>query len=682
MENQPERKRRDLELAQAKGSGADCKLPSPEKVKNMKTTVPSFAMCSLILIGLAPAAGQTSSSGVSADASPKLQVKPDAQKAQINFLSWDTEGGEKAEKNLLRAPAVLRWKAADKLSSSAEVVATAEATGVAGASWTMPAGGGELLWSVRQTGRNLKMTIAARGTQPATIEGLELVFPLDPGLTPTTVLPADCGDDGHLQLPAIISAPDFGQMLLTATPALKGRLEGSRAKKFVDFVVEIPITALHDGCVLTLEPTYLPPPKGLQDAAIWREVRRGWFNIFQPTARWGEQGRAFSAPPGLLGNNVLSDPCSLALWFYGDQALWTPELAPGISVAKMVRRTTDFWLDQRTKTSGEVVGYWDYGNFLDGNAGPVIAAWDYVEASGDKAWLAARIGRIEFIANYLARRDIDSDGLIEATQSGNRNKLWEPDRSCAWWDAINCGHKDGYTNAIIYRAFRCLADLERTAGRAEQAAHYTRLADALKVAYTKTLYNEKTGWLAWWKSEDGELHDYASPVVNGLAIEYGLVEPAQGREILGRLRAKMKDVGFTRLDLGIPGVLVPIPPYDYLQATGLGCPHTPDGKDTFGQYMNGGISAGQGTHFIAAHYVVGEREEGDRLLREMLKHQAAAGFHNGVRDLAMQGIDWTTWDGKPCGYEGYLADSFRFFQLALLREPAFRERFYRPLSAK
>ncbi len=66
----------------------------------------------------------------------------------------------------------------------------------------------------------------------------------------------------------------------------------------------------------------------------------------------------------------------------------------------------------------------------------------------------------------------------------------------------------------------------------------------------------------------------------------------------------------------------------------------------------------------------------------MLRHQAAAGFHNGVRDVGGQGIDWTTWDGKPCGYEGYLADSFRFFQLALLREPAFRERFYRPLSTK
>jgi len=43
----------------------------------------------------------------------------------------------------------------------------------------------------------------------------------------------------------------------------------------------------------------------------------------------------------------------------------------------------------------------------------------------------------------------------------------------------------------------------------------------------------------------------------------------------------------------------------------------------------------------------------------------------------MEGIDWTTWDGRPSGYEGYLADSFRFLQAVLLRERPFRERLYR-----
>ena len=61
--------------------------------------------------------------------------------------------------------------------------------------------------------------------------------------------------------------------------------------------------------------------------------------------------------------------------------------------------------------------------------------------------------------------------------------------------------------------------------------------------------------------------------------------------------------------------------------------------------------------------------------------QAQGGFQNGAVNAYPKGIDWTTWDGKPAGYEGYLADSFRFLQAVLLREQKFRERLYRPLRA-
>jgi hypothetical protein len=69
-------------------------------------------------------------------------------------------------------------------------------------------------------------------------------------------------------------------------------------------------------------------------------------------------------------------------------------------------------------------------------------------------------------------------------------------------------------------------------GRDIQKQRYATLADRFKAAYSKNLFNPATGWLGNWRSADGELHDYASTYVNGIAIEYGLVEPAQGREIL------------------------------------------------------------------------------------------------------------------------------------------------------
>jgi hypothetical protein len=283
------------------------------------------------------------------------------------------------------------------------------------------------------------------------------------------------------------------------------------------------------------------------------------------------------------------------------------------------------------------------------------------------------------VADFLIRRDVDGDGLVEAVPSGDRGSLTQPNRSCAWWDALNCGHKDGYTNALIFRAWCCLADLESKLGRNLEAQKYLGRARKLRENYAKVLFNPATGWLAWWRSRDGELHDYASPTLNGLAIEYGLVEPAAGRAILDRLWAKIAAAGFTRFDLGIPPMLVPVHRSDYLQPDAIGIPGREDGTDTFGQYMNGGITAGHVLHFLAAHYVLGENERADRVLRAMLARQARGEFENGVRDASMQGIDWTTWDGKPSGYEGYLADSFRFLQAVLLREARFRERLYRPM---
>ena len=66
----------------------------------------------------------------------------------------------------------------------------------------------------------------------------------------------------------------------------------------------------------------------------------------------------------------------------------------------------------------------------------------------------------------------------------------------------------------------------------------------------------------------------------------------------------------------------------------------------------------------------------------MLDRQQSGAFQNGVVNSYPGGIDWTDWQGKPFGYEGYLADSFRFLQAVLLREPAFRDRLYRPLRTR
>ena len=198
---------------------------------------------------------------------------------------------------------------------------------------------------------------------------------------------------------------------------------------------------------------------------------------------------------------------------------------------------------------------------LDANAAPLIGAWCYVEASGDRKWLAFQIEKLELIAEFMARHDADGDGLIELKRSGNYGEMTGYNSA---WDCYNQGHKDGYSNLLAYRAWRCLSDLEGQLGRRERQARYKQLADRLKASFAKTLYNPATGGRAGVETADGQLHDYAWPSITGMAVAYGVVEPAQGARCSPVSGKKVGEVGFKRFDLGLPCTLVPVRRGDYI----------------------------------------------------------------------------------------------------------------------
>jgi len=650
-----------------------------------------------------------------AGGSSVLRLEADCRTATLPFLSWDTEGGDRAKNNLLRTGISLKGR-----SQGALVDLAVEGTshGQDEVQFRLAALDRKIIWTVRTAADgSFTMQFAAesrsgKGTVPfssdenrdsppvvrtggenaaanAGLDALELAFPFSPRMAATVPLPSRWETDGSLRLPAVISAPDFGQMLLNATPgnAVRGRLLGSRAQQTADFMLEMPVPSIGETRTLAFAPLYLPAPAGMQKPSLWRAARRGWFNAFQPTAEWGDQSNPFSAPAGVLANNVISDPVSCLVCMWADQALLTPKFSDDIRPTDLVRRTVEWWLKCRTRPTGEVVAYWDHGDMLDTNASVLIAAWSYAEATGDRAWLSQQMDRLEMVADYLVRRDIDDDGLIESTHSGNYGELKDPMRADSAYDTINGGHKNAYCNAMIYRGFRCLADVEKQLQRPERQAEYTRRADRLKAAYFKTFFDPDSGWLIWWQSRDGQRHNLSSPMINSLAICYGLVEPDRGREIMRRLWTKVEAVGFRRFDLGVPLTLTPVPRGDYLMGKGIcAAPQKEDGSDTFGQYLNGGCLVSDAVYFITALSIVGETERADQVLKAMLERQEkgvfanGGGFQNGVIDKYPQGAEFYTWDGATCGYEGHLTYSFSFLQALLLREPAFRARLYRPLQ--
>jgi len=584
----------------------------------------------------------------------------------IHFLSWDNEGGGMAQRNLLRPKTAIALRGHD----------------------------GAQLKSIDDPGRiAIKITAGGGfdfnvfgGRSTTARSGLRLVVPFDPRTSAVSVLPARIDDSQRFYLPAIVSAPGFGQMLVTAGQGADGatRFEGSRRDKILDWSIELPPLRAEQMVTFSFRPMVLPPPAGVTDKARWDLARRAWLNVLQATARWGETRSADSAPAGVLGNNILSDPVSSCLFIYADHAFCMPQLAPGISGMDLVGRTLDWWLEKRMLPSGEVPGYTRFTDFTDTNPSILISAWDYAEATGDRRWLEKRIAALERVANFQASRDIDGDGLIEAVQSGNAGTLTLHQRSCSAYDAVNCGHKDSYSNILTYRAFRCLADLEAKLGRTGRQRHYNLLADKLQASFVKVLFNHETENVVGWISRDGQVHDYLVPAISCLAITYGLVDRQQGKRTLKRLRDKLTERGFTRYDLGMPMSLVPIRRLDYMLGGAPGAPQRDDGADTFGLYLNGGIATGDALRFLTAHYVVGEKEFADSMLDRMLARvpkgdYADGGFPIGIVNQYPLGAEFLDWKGNPCGYEGLMTHGYHFLDAVCLREPQMRARLHRPL---
>jgi hypothetical protein len=76
-----------------------------------------FGLCTLaVCLAMTPVLGTEPPTAV-------CRVETDAKLAQIPFLSWDTEGGNRAQTNLLRAPVELRLRGAERWIGSKELPA-------------------------------------------------------------------------------------------------------------------------------------------------------------------------------------------------------------------------------------------------------------------------------------------------------------------------------------------------------------------------------------------------------------------------------------------------------------------------------------------------------------------------------------------------------------------------------
>ena len=482
-------------------------------------------------------------------------------------------------------------------------------------------------------------------------------------------------DDGSVRLPALLHLPDQGTLRITLSGPKEIAL-GYDAQRFhkphqdEDFVkVTFPAGfAAKPVLEYTLEVVAIYPElPGIDQDARFDGFRRNWLNIFQLNPHY----RA-------LANNAASDVCAFTLFEYSAVAKRTPPLAPGLTALDMIRQTLDRYL-VGMKGYG-IVGYvpddptnpYDY---TDTYPSLLIAASDYVEGSKDVRWLRGHYAGLKTWAAKLLAMDRDDDGLVEYPESGNSgswaHKMMPPPwhfskHAANWWDDIGFGHKDAYGNALAYHALLGMANLARISDHPQDATFYTLRTERLRSVYFKTFYNPATGVLGGWRSADGALHDYYFTFVISVAITYGLVPEKEANLIMDALLAKIKEVGYTHFEFGLPGNLIPIRRDDYLEPRrDWGGGDKEDGSEGFQIYENGGASACYVYFTIQALYLLGRHKEADAILFPMLRAFEDRGFQgfgpNG------RTYDWKAWDGTAYGYEGLLVDGYMTLLAALSR---------------
>ncbi|OHB42490.1 MAG: hypothetical protein A2Y13_07155 [Planctomycetes bacterium GWC2_45_44] len=606
--------------------------------------------------------------------SPVLRIETQAKRAAIEAIGWDTEGGSRAKLNIIKSPIVLLTLAGGNWQSSADMDAKVIAREPNMVKYELKTSAGYgLTWGITaKDNGGFNMRFASVGSQNIP-EKISLVLPFNQRLASATVISGNWIDEKTTKFPLIISVPDIGQMHVSSPlrPDITAFATGNREAAEMTITMQLPVPD-EQGYEIIFDPLILPMPAEINDQKQWLQARRGWFNLLQFSIL--SQQRGENIPAGLWANNTLSDPVSSTVFMLGDVALLMPKLAPDIPIWPILRRTVEYWMYEKLGPNGGII-YCAYVSpeMMDSNPSVVIGAWAYIKGTDDIEWLRKNIERLEFIASYTESRDIDDDGIIESPNSGNRGTRIFGD-TC--FDTYSSGHKNAYVNMLAYRAFKCMAQLEQKLDNQQRYDRYSARADAIKSKFVATFYNPETGWLGWWRSRDGYLHDVWSDVPTSMAIMYGLVDRESGRKMMDSLWVVLQKSGFKRFDIGIPLNSRPVPRED--QFSGYAAPKKEDGSDTFGKYLNGGCFGMTNVYFLTASKMVGAEERYNKVMTAMLDRQEkgvfpnGGGFQNGFVDKSFDGAEVFDWQGIPCGYEGHLVYSWKFLDALFLGDAEVR----------
>jgi hypothetical protein len=503
--------------------------------------------------------------------------------------------------------------------------------------------------------KSIELELSTAANRPLPLRAGLFRFDLDFRQTPTAFFPRAEDPVGFVTLPTYMHAPDCGTFRITQ----------SGDKAVLRQVIPSGGHDLGGHCMMDLVPetTGLKERYGFIPAGNWRGV---FSFAVDPQIPWpeivGQEPRLSGLPKyslniaqwrvdqSVLANNIISQDCPLSVQFYAEMAVYAPVMKDGISPMALVVPTVDRYLDglgghlmwHGFKVEVTPPGKWyaslESGGFL------INSAWYAVHTVGGKPLLERWLPRLEALAGHLEAHDTDGDGIVDSGDRGH------------WFDNYKLpeGVREAHSTAVNYEAYLHMADLKIMAGRKELAAHYQKRAQLIKDNYLNMFYNPETGVIGGWRDVEGKLHDRMFPWINGYAICAGLVPDELANQIMDRLFAKMKEIGFTQFQYGLPTNLLP-----------MGKDEMSHGYREWEGYMNGSITPPYSGYVIQALYKLRRREQAEELLWSQVASFDKGTFNAGIGILGPRrnpvGSAFYYWDGAKSNGIGYLPENWHAY---------------------
>ncbi len=610
-----------------------------------------------------------------------LEVGFDLRRAAFTYLSWDSDGTGRTQRNLVKLSAAegtppmlaeylaqglrLHPVAAPPIATQSAHTARGTVT-VRGSTLEYDldlSGAGQryrLAWEVHEDRLLLRAErLGERPVRAWSSSAWHLAF--DSRVIPVAALGAitRTGETGLMPLPVLIHGAGVGTLRVTSSggpclwrsdsvrpycAATTGELKLGEAPQPEGDYLLLPGTHQAE-VVFAVEPF----------APVWSNPHVPT-DVERAVRRHRLSALTYRPDTATFSNN------SNGVHYYGCLETWsaiatrTGEVLPGLTGLDLLRDTLEHWLDEAPAYGSGRTLLHDHryeDEYLQIGAAALLGLAGHLHASGDLAWAGRYRPQIERELARLRARDLDGDGLIESPH--RLGLTGQHQWSTNWYDVISFGWKCAFSNAYLYAALRRLDDVLPRVGLSSLAEGLGDWAARLRAAYTPTFFNPAPGWLAGWRCKAGHLHDHAFLAINGLAVTAGLIEPDLAASLVRRLWDEMARVGFRDFRLGLPTTLWPIPEAD-MALYQAGRP--------FGDYQNGGANHAQACHFVNALYQVGMAAEADRVLNGLCSALADDTALGGVDGA---GVDWRRWDGTPSGYEGTLTDQFGILATAMDR---------------